>query len=284
MTTLLENQRQVVALEAFNLADITGLLHRIIPAVRQGLGDLAALVSPGERPVAFSADQKQFLALLAGYNYVTLSPLPARVPQGLKVPYLVYAAALSEAVSHATAILDELSRYTLFLGQLVTSADFQFSAQYNPDYYGGLHRQRDEDNLKLGECFQAGSTKTDRTYADVVSRNADWKAVFEVTSRLAAEISRVDRTLIQKKIDESLHLLGVIEKKIARRELEGISPEVVTELSEGAYQIASQLEMYSTIWYKVQTFVTAVNFSTQVVLRALQLPDGDGHGMQGKGA
>ena len=268
MTTLLENQRKVVALEAFALQDIAGLLRRAFPAIRKGFEDIGSLISPAERPVAFSADQKKFLELLAGQNYVTLSPLPAGVPQGLKVPYLVYAEVLSEAVSHAAQILDELSRYTLFLGRLVTNHDFQYSADYNPGYYGQLQRQRDDDNQKLGQCFQTGSTRTERTYADVVSRNADWKAVFEVANRLATEINHVDRTIIMKKIGEAVHLLDVIEKKIARNELEDVSPGIVTELSEGAYQMASQLEMYSTVWYKVQTFVTAVNFSTGVVIRA----------------
>lgn len=268
MTTLLENQRKVVALEAFTLHDIAGLLHRAFPAIRKGFEDLVGLVSPAERPVAFSADQKQFLELLAGHNYVTLSPLPARVPQGLKVPYLVYAEELSDAVAHAAQILDELARYTLFLGKLVTSHDFQYSAEYNPGYYQELQYRRDEDNEKLGKCFQTGSTRTERTYADVVSRNADWKAVFEVANRLATEINRIDRTVIVKKIEEAVHLLNIIEKKIARNEFEAVSPGVITELSEGAYQMASQLEMYSTVWYKVQTFVTAVNFSTEVVLRA----------------
>jgi hypothetical protein len=268
MTTLLENQHKVVALEAFGVGDITGLLRRVFPAIRKGFEDLAGLVSADERPVALSSDQKRFLELLVGHNYVTASPLPARVPQGLNVPYLVYAEALSQAVEHAAQILDELSRYTLFLGRLVTNHDFQYSADYNPVYYGQLQRQRDDDNQKLGKCFQTGSTKTDRTYADVVSRNADWKAVFEIANRLAADINRIDRTVIAKKIAESVHLLDVIGKKIARQELEGVSPEIVTELSEGAYQMASQLEMYSTVWYKVQNFVTAVNYSTEVVIRA----------------
>ena len=63
-------------------------------------------------------------------------------------------------------------------------------------------------------------------------------------------------------------MLDLIEKKISRQELEGVTPQIVTELSEGAYQMASQLEMYSTVWYKVQNFVTAVNYSTEVVIRA----------------
>ncbi|MBB5409276.1 hypothetical protein HDG34_003217 [Paraburkholderia sp. HC6.4b] len=268
MTTLLKNQRKVVALEAFALQDIAGLLRRAFPAIRKGFEDLAGLISPDDRPVVLSADQKTFLGLLAGHNYVTLSPLPARVPQGLKVPYLVYAEALSDAVSHAAQINEELSRYTLFLGRLVTSHEFQYSAEYDPAYYRELQRQREDDNQKLGQCYQTGSTRTERTYADVVSRNADWKTVFEVANRLTADINRVDRSIITKKIAESVHLLDVIEKKIVREELEGVSPGIVTELSEGAFQMASQLEMYSAVWYKVQTFVTAVDFSAEVVLRA----------------
>ena len=93
------------------------------------------------------------------------------------------------AVEHAAQILEELSSYTLFLGRLVTNHDFQYSADYNPVCYGTLQRQRDDDNQNLGKCFQTGSTKTDRIYADVVSRNANWNAVFEVANRLAATLT-----------------------------------------------------------------------------------------------
>lgn len=269
MTTLLENQRAVVALEAFALEDTSGLLHRVFPAIQSGFRELYDLISPTDPTVApLSSEQKHFLELIAGRNYVSLSPLPARVPVGLKVPYLVYGEALSQAVVNASQIVDQLSLYTLFLGQLITSHDHQFSAEYGPAYYKKLQAARDLDNQQLGACFQPGSSKADRTFGDVVSRNADWKSVFTLTSRVSEQMNSVNRRTLNKKIEEAGQLLDVLEKKIARKELEGVTPQIIKELSEGAYQMAEQLEMYSAVWYKVQAFVTAVNHSTGVVIRA----------------
>lgn len=269
MTTLLENQRAVVALEAFTIQDTGNLLHRVFPAIQSGFRDLYNLVSPNDKPTApITSQQKEFLEAIAGRNYVSISPLPARVPEGLKVPYLVYGEALSQAVENATKIVDQLSLYTLFLGQLVTNHDHQFSSEFNASYYKKLQATRDMDNQQLGACFQPGSTKADRTFGDVVARNADWKSVFNVTNAVSEQIDSVNRRTLSKKIEEAGQLLDVIEKKLERNELEGVSPQVVTELSEGAYHIASQLEMYSSVYYKVQAFVTAVNKSMGVALRA----------------
>ncbi|WP_144106730.1 hypothetical protein [Paraburkholderia sp. BCC1886] len=270
MTTLLENQRAVVALEAFALEDITGLLHRVFPAIHQGFRTLYdELISPNDQSVApLTADQAKFLKLITGRNYISISPLPARVPEGLKVPFLVYGEALTTASNHAAKILDELSVFTLFLGKLINEHTYQYGTDYNPAFYSKMRIARVLDNKQLGACFQPGSTKAERTFGDVVGRNADWRSVFEVANLVSATIETVNRRTVLKKIEEAGQLLDVLEKKIARKELDGITPEMITSLSAGAYEMGEQLEMYSAVWYKVQAFVTAVNECTQVVNRA----------------
>ncbi|EKD22668.1 MAG: hypothetical protein ACD_84C00015G0001 [uncultured bacterium] len=47
-------------------------------------------------------------------------------------------------------------------------------------------------------------------------------------------------------------------EKIKRNEFDGMSPEIIRNLSDGAFQVASELEFYSVMHYRVTAYANAV--------------------------
>jgi len=111
----------------------------------------------------------------------------------------------------------------------------------------------------LATVVQSGSTKVDTTYGAVVERNADWKAIFEGLNLVATQINGVNKRTINKKVEEAAQYLEILERKVGRGELAHISPQMVTEIAEGAFQMGKEVEYYVAIWYKVQALTEAIN-------------------------
>ena len=260
MLKTMNRQRDTIAMEAFLSNNLPGLLKDIFPAMVTGFTNFTSQFAPSEPAIALTSKQSEFMKELSKHSYLDIAPLTAYVPEGLSVKYLDYATFLLEAVNHIAHIgTVTLPAYSTFLSQVISNTDQKFSTTSFERTYSEMDSKRKILNLDLGVCFKQGSTKTDVTIGDVVSRNSDWPMVFKTTENITHVINSVDRKALHKKISECAELLTVIMNKIKRNEFEGVSPQLVKNLSDGAYQMASELEMYASLHYKALTYVESVN-------------------------
>jgi hypothetical protein len=194
------------------------------------------------------------------HSYADVMALTAYVPEGLRTSYLEYAVLLDNAVVHASQLMDNvLVPYSAYLAALVTNTEQKLSNQNIKLDYPAMAKTRDVINAALGQCFTPGSSKAEASIGQVVKRNADWPAVFTTSQNLITTINKVDRRALQRKIEECTDLLDRIAAKIKRDEFEGVSPQVVDNLADGAFQVASELEFYSVTFYKVLALTESVN-------------------------
>jgi hypothetical protein len=262
MTTPFEElqvQRDL-ALESMMVANpferLTNLLPIAVSAFKHMLG-LMSTDAPAANPL--TGDQAKFVKTVASRNYLNLSQMPARVPEGMKGTYLAYLHVLTEASTHASQVVDRLSAYTLFLGTLINEHGAELSTRFDRAQYTALRAARDDHTSMLATLVQPGSVKVDTTYGAVVERNADWKAIFEALNLVAAQINGVNKRTINKKVEEAAQYLEIIERKVGRGELAHISPQMVTEIAEGAFQMGKEVEYFVAIWYKVQALTESIN-------------------------
>ena len=249
-----------LALESMMVANpfdrLTNLLPVAVSAFKHMLG-LMSTDAPAANPL--TSDQAKFVKTVASRNYLNLSQMPARVPEGMKSTYLRYLHVLTEASTHASKVVDRLSAYTLFLGTLINEHGAELSTRFDRASYNALRAARDDHTSMLATLVQNGSVKVDTTYGAVVERNADWKAIFEGLNLVASQINGVNKRTINKKVEEAAQYLEIIERKAGRGELEHISPQMVAEIADGAFQMGKEVEYFVAVWYKVQALTEAIN-------------------------
>jgi hypothetical protein len=262
MTTPFEElqvQRDL-ALESMMVSNPFDRLTNLLPVAITAFKHMVGLMStdaPAANPL--TGDQAKFVKTVASRNYLNLSQMPARVPEGMKGTYLQYLHILTEASTHASQVVERLSAYTLFLGTLINEHGAELSTRFDRASYNALRAFRDDNTSMLATVVQSGSTKVDTTYGAVVERNADWKAIFEGLNLVATQINGVNKRTINKKVEEAAQYLEILERKVGRGELAHISPQMVTEIAEGAFQMGKEVEYYVAIWYKVQALTEAIN-------------------------
>jgi hypothetical protein len=251
---------RLVALEAFSGANISETLQNAFPVLVDTLTSVFNKFVPGSTAISLTSKQSDFLRNVNSHSYLDISPLTAYVPEGLSVQYLDYCKVMMPAVEHASEILNGvLSQYSVFLSQMIGNPDHRGSMNSFDHVYNDLNKERAKLNENLGDCFKVGSTKSEVNIGAVVSRNSDWHSVIESVEKMSKLVNSVDRKALNKKIAECTDLLKVIMRQIDDGSFEGASPETATNLSNGAYSVASELEFFSVMYYKTATFTEAVD-------------------------
>lgn len=254
----LKQQRDVVALEAYGSSDLVGLVRRIFPSIQNAMSAFKDTFTPAPA-VAITGDQKSFLRdTIAKRNYNTLEPLSAYVPEGLKVSYMEYATALFPAVEHAQMSMQVINDFSVFLSMLVSNKMAVLETASKKRFYTSLAATRADLVKDVAKCFN-NTTKTDVKVEDVVKRNSEWATTFDAVEGLSRGINHVERSVLQKKVEECTDLLQRIARLVEEGHFDKVSPEVIMDLSDGAYQVASELEFYSVMYYRVQAFTQAVS-------------------------
>lgn len=267
---LLDHRARLVALESETSTDVLGLVRGIYGDVSRAFTNFTAQFSPEDVALNLNPAQRQLVALLNGKHYVGLEGVACFVPEGLKVSYLEYLAALKPAVDRTSRIMDNfLAPFAGFLAGLVNNHALASTAKQLAILDSHVDLERRTMNKHLGECFQAGSSVVNTTYEKVVARNSDWPRVFHDTDALVQAINRVDRNALQKKMAECVELMDVLKRQLEQGKFGDMSAATASNLAAGAYQVALELEFYSVVYYKAAALSGALNRTVQSVKLAL---------------
>jgi hypothetical protein len=68
---------------------------------------------------------------------------------------------------------------------------------------------------------------------------------------MSKEINKIERSHLNKKVDECVEMLDRISNRIHEGHFDKVSPAILIDLSDGAFQVASELEFYSIVYYRV---------------------------------
>ena len=271
MPNALRIQKEIIAMEVFSTANVGDMLKRAFPVLVAEVKDLFGTIDPAAPAIPLPKDAKAFISEIKKHRYLDISPLTAYVPAGLEATYDIYETKLRHAVEHCDGIFERvLNPYASYLSQLITNKEAQLETINKRAYHKQMELTRDEINKEIGSVFKKGSTVTQSSLGSVVSRNNDWEPVMQRVFLLSDRMNRIDRKALTKKITECSQLLDTLHGMIRRGEMMGVTPEVVENLSEGAYQVARELEFYSVTFYRVQALAESVNNTTASVMATLK--------------
>jgi hypothetical protein len=270
----MDHLRNVISHETFTMSGIIHSLQNLIPNIQKNFQSFIHNFSKTEPAAQLKSNERDFLRQLDGRVYLNLSPLLAYVPEGLDVPYLEYLAVLREVVLHChETTLTTLNEYSVYLAQIITNRQLKVTTMPHDAAYAKMEKTRAELTKRLAKCFKPGSSRAERTYGDVVDRNADWNDVFKGITEIDHLINTINRDDLHKKAEECNAQLGTIIKQIRNNEFEGAGPEVTNNLASGAYQAGAELEFFAAAYYRVMTINTAIGDTMNKVSAILKEND-----------
>lgn len=246
----LEAQLPELALEAFNPMAIPGVFKNLVQNVFQAFQFSGSLTDVEPLP-AFPRELVKFLKVVDAVSYSELGELKAYVPEGLNKTYLEYLAVLQPAC-HALATLQSqvLEPFCLFLGQLLSDPKAGLSSFNNRLQHEKLEKRRAHYYKQLGQCFDRNSHNAETKIKKVVDRNADWRKVLTEINECVQSLERIDRQAIKTQVQQCTDYIELLVKEFSQEAHRAVSQEVAQRLANEAYQIAKELEFYSTTYYR----------------------------------
>jgi hypothetical protein len=251
--------RNVISQETISVQGIVHSLQNLIPSLQKNFQGFIHGFSKSEPAVQLKGNERDFLKLLDGRVYLNLAPLMAYVPEGLTVPYVEYLSVLKEAAQHCHDSTQKiLNDYSVYLAQIITNRQLKMTTMPLDATYAKMEKTRSDLNNRLAKCFKTGSSKATSTYGEVVNRNAEWTDVFQLVSQIDHIINTIRRDDLHKKAEECNAQLNTIIKQIRNNEFEGAGPEVVNNLSNGAFQAGAELEFFAATYFRTVAMNNAV--------------------------
>lgn len=251
----LKKQRDIIAFEASVETQITDFMksgfERVYGDVR---GFLSGFATPPSHP-KITKENKDFLNIVAKTSFVELMDLPAFVPEGVVVDYLTYINVLHDATTKLQRLVPNLlNNYASFLGTII---NFEDKAKGSWVSFEALLKKEEIEFerivARLKSCSKEGRDETRVTIDKVVGRNADWTSVFKELGELNSDFYRINHNDIKKAIEQCVVNLDIIKKNINNGKYGDASHETVKTLSDMAYSVATELEFYAIIYYKIES-------------------------------
>lgn len=260
-----------VSLEAFSLASLnaaTASLLERLPAIVRGFAQTPQMLALPELQV--TRDQKKFLVTISRLPFSEAMPLTAYRPEGVRVSYLQYLAALAPVCTKLKDLQKNVVQpYLLFLAQVVSDRNASLSTRSQEAEYAKLDKER----LAIGRTFSA-LYANDRfegtcTVADVVDRNADWPEVFTQLNACLESLKSVRLDEMKAQLKQSGDYLDVLYDQLKGQRRSINTPEVAQRLASGAYCVAKELELFGSTYYRALALDGCVQNTVNHVRKAI---------------
>jgi hypothetical protein len=253
-----------------NLADyVKGKLVDTLPNIIMGLSSVGQTLEI-DKKAPLSKDQHKFLKIVKEIPYSELRELKAFNAEGVKVSYLDFLMLLDPTMHYVNNIQKQvLEPYMFFLAQLVTDKKASISTQNDKLDYQKLEKAREAIFKDFSKMYDKDSYKASCNVKDVVDRNADWTVVLEKNAACMHMVNAIDRHLIRSQITLCTDYLNIIYNNLKSGDTEKNSPEVAERLSNGAYQVASEIQLLSTTHYRALALNGSIENTIAAIVKAV---------------
>ena len=247
---------------------VSELLVKVMPGINNGFKTILNTIKPTSIIEVLFEDSLE--VALGKVNYVSLSKLDLPVPEGLQVKYLTYLEALESSTRRLVDLPKNLEDFTRYVAGILTNHDSRVSTVSQDNLFRELDSSRGVAYAAISSCFNGG-TRAKRKYNELVDRNADWPVVESKVKAVVKELNQYDRSDLIDKAKHLHSLLQKVEQTSKRGGFDLANPNVLKTLAEGAFQLASELEYLSVLYYRVLGLTKAVSEDIKLIKKATSI-------------
>ena len=252
------------------------MLHNLVNFVPQILDNIHSFRQSfldDTSNIRLSSENRKFTEVIARIPYISMENDRAYVPEGLKTTYLKYLSTLQSAPAICreaqTGVLPEFKRA---VAKLVSAPSL--GGEIDVPVIRLLRERaklRDDYNEELNKHFDKAGQNTVVMIKNVIERNNDWTQALHLLETSSKEMMAINRGQLLKQVDEVSDLLRHVISKAKSGGYDDMSPENIMMLSEGAYQMATEIEFYAVMHYRFTVLNVAINDTKQNIINNHQI-------------
>lgn len=256
---------ETISLEAGLFANTISVAKNLLPSIHSGLKKVFNFTN--DLPEAEKLNTKQqsiVLKNIQNTSFTDLDKLEIHIPEGFSGDFLSAADTIDKSIAYINDAVDNtLKHYRIYLSVFLSNKDAKISLKDENAFLKTAANKREDINKLYSEFYIKDSYVNKNVYTKVVRRNADLKELFSRYNAITNKLQAIDLKNIKQQLDTVTDLLDTIIKQIEDNKIENISPEALTNLSNGAYEIAQQMETIAACYFRALGISIAVGNMTE---------------------
>lgn len=261
----LETLGSDIAIESFEKINVPGIFKGFVATVLDGFKFSSSFVdvAPIEQ---LPKNQREFLSLIKSLPYTAVGELNGITLEGMSAYWLdmlKVLVPLSEQLS--TIESTTVAPYTDFLARFVSDKKFSQSTQNDKKIFQKNDERRKRTYAEFGKMYKKGSVETTARIKTLVARNGDWEKVFREINQVIANFEKVDRKAIKAHVKQSSDYIEIILEEFSKVTDRKVSQEAAAQLSNYAYDVGRELELFSTTYYRVLALRSAIEATIEKI-------------------
>ncbi len=264
-----ESFQSALAQGLTHASDFSKKLYDTLPSIIRGFAPVKdTLILPDL--VGLDKNQAKFVKITHEIPFSELRELRAFVPEGVFSTYLEYLQVLHPVTEYQRSIQgDVIAPFVMILAQIVSDAKGNVSTNNHRAEFKKLEKNREEAYARFSKLYAKDSVETQVKVKNVIERNADWPAVLNLLNQCVSNMQDIDREAIKQQIQQCNDYLDIIYTYLKEGKLEGTSLEAAQSLSDGSWQVAQELQFFSTTYYRVLSLNAAIEKTVMGVTEAM---------------
>ena len=268
-TVSLEHQLQVISIEASVISNLIDSIKNIFPdlsekfkVTQQVTKDLTD-TEQAFKDHRLDKDQQFVIKELEHFNYMDIAELTTMVPEGFNGSFIEYMHVMEKSLNRINSLNNEVMQpFYILLSSFLTNKEDRNSLKDFTPVYNKLKESRQELIKEVGSFFNTGHDSS-RKIGVVIKRNSDFKTLFVKMNSLKKTIDSIDIKAIKDNLNKTIELMDLVVQRVQEKSIDSVTPEVAKNLSFGAYEVASEVEFFSVIYFKMIVLNTCIDFLTK---------------------
>ena len=234
------------------------LKEAIMPAFTK-LDDVKPFIGKDSNFHKLKPQEKDVEDFLASIGYENASYFTVPVPEGFVGNYVNYARELFNVLDYTlTASLPAIDAYYARLGNLITNKDPKLSNKDITKEYQLLAKDRVAANGKLTAFFLRGSNQAQNKFSKIFNNTEEVAELFRLRHKMVDSIKEYPLSKVKKTSEKITESLDVLIQLANTGKLDYITGAQLKNITEGAYEIARQIEFFAINYYRFEIMINTI--------------------------
>lgn len=258
--------KRVLSHESLSMPDsfsvLTNFIPKIVTSINEGISFLKARIA-GEGTAGASGFREAMTDVdkyTVNKDFIEYRQVLMTVPEGFSGHLLDYLKALQDiAFKHIKDTHKSLEEYRVTLGSVLNSPDFRKNLQLHNRFVNDIEKSVTDSKAVIAKFITPTRMTSRQKIGTVITRFSEMNPIIAEATRLMEFQNSYDYRRLNNQVAEICQFLDLIKKGIDDKEIENLSPAMVRNIADGAFEIAKLVEFVAIYSYHTENALACVN-------------------------
>ena len=234
------------------------LKEAILPAFTK-LDEVKPFIGRDDNYYKLTSKEKDVEDFLNRTQYQDAKIFTVPTPEGFIGNYVGYARELFNVLEYTQSVsLPAIDAYYARLANIITNKDPKLSNKDLTKEYKTLAKDRTATNSKLTAYFLRGSNQAQNKFEKVFKTNDEVMELFRLRHKMIDAIKEYPLSKVKKTSEKVTDSLDTLIQLANTGKLEYITGAQLKNITEGAYEIARQIEFFAINYYRLEIMINTI--------------------------